>query len=367
MSGKPRIFLTGTMRTGGSLLINLLSMHSNIIILNSRVHFFRFIYKKYEPLNPKNVERMLHHLHLRIKYRYYFDINIEQLFSVTMESGFTYSSIYAAIMQHFLDISKKEILGEYAALNWREIPIFLNLFPEGKAIHIIRDPRGVLSSWGKLSSLPDRGYLNAIFNWIDSVNYMEKYIDSLPANRYLPIRFEDIHNDPEKMAVKLCKFIGVPFEEQLLQPDKWSTTLGTDLVKIPKSAHEGENIVGFSKKRTLNWQNHLEDWEISLAELLTNDKLEKHGYKPFKNAYQVSALRRGLDALRENPFHLRQLTVFLATGEGTNQYPTDPVNPQNWGAPENQREWFTNSPAAENYFKDLNAAEKMIEKKYREE
>ena len=39
MNNKLKIFLTGTMRTGGSLLINMLSVHSKLIILNERLHF----------------------------------------------------------------------------------------------------------------------------------------------------------------------------------------------------------------------------------------------------------------------------------------------------------------------------------------
>ena len=45
--------LTGTMRTGGSLLINLLSIHSKVVIINERLHFFRFMYEKYNPINLK--------------------------------------------------------------------------------------------------------------------------------------------------------------------------------------------------------------------------------------------------------------------------------------------------------------------------
>ena len=34
-----KIFITGTMRTGQSQIINFLSSHSKILILNDRVHF----------------------------------------------------------------------------------------------------------------------------------------------------------------------------------------------------------------------------------------------------------------------------------------------------------------------------------------
>ena len=42
------------MRTGGSLVCNLLSVHKDIIILTDIFHFFRHIYKKYEPITNKS-------------------------------------------------------------------------------------------------------------------------------------------------------------------------------------------------------------------------------------------------------------------------------------------------------------------------
>ena len=40
-----------TMRTGGSLLSNLLSVHKDLIIITDIVHFFRYINKKYDPID----------------------------------------------------------------------------------------------------------------------------------------------------------------------------------------------------------------------------------------------------------------------------------------------------------------------------
>ena len=34
-------------------------------------------------------------------------------------------------------------------MGWRNIPKYLKYFPNGKAIHIIRDPRAVMTSFGK--------------------------------------------------------------------------------------------------------------------------------------------------------------------------------------------------------------------------
>ena len=42
---KGKIYIVGTMRTGSSVITNMLNAHSKIMILGEYIHFFRFIYK----------------------------------------------------------------------------------------------------------------------------------------------------------------------------------------------------------------------------------------------------------------------------------------------------------------------------------
>ena len=63
------IFGSNTPRSGGTLISNLLSMHPDVLITKDLFHFFRHIYKKYDPLNSKNLTLLVHELVIRIKYR----------------------------------------------------------------------------------------------------------------------------------------------------------------------------------------------------------------------------------------------------------------------------------------------------------
>ena len=94
MKRYPKLFITGTMRTGGSLLINLLSAHPKILILNERVHFFRFIYNKYNPLNSENLEYLLNDQKLRLKYRKDINLKTGNLNSKIKSKELSYRNIY---------------------------------------------------------------------------------------------------------------------------------------------------------------------------------------------------------------------------------------------------------------------------------
>ena len=53
------IYSTGTMRSGGSLFQNLMSVHSEVIIFSGFVNFFRFYDSKYGQLTLKSSRKII--------------------------------------------------------------------------------------------------------------------------------------------------------------------------------------------------------------------------------------------------------------------------------------------------------------------
>ena len=366
MKRYPKLFITGTMRTGGSLLINLLSAHPKILILNERVHFFRFIYNKYNPLNSENLEYLLNDQKLRLKYRKDINLKTNHLKSKIKSTELSYKNIYNEFMNYFMLNTQKKIWGEFAGLQWREIPIFLDFFNEGKVIHMYRDPRAVLASWKKLSSIPNNAYLNCIFNWVDSTNYLLKFKRIFNSNVYFPIKYEDIMINPKKNVLKLIDFIGVEKNNILFQPEKWSNSFNPKLVTIPRSAHEGDKILGFSKSRINNWKNNLEDWEIALTEFICNKNMKELGYRKFfnNNAKVEKLIKKAVKEINKNKLISYNFKNFIKNDVGTNKYPTDPTDPRSWGQKSNPSKWFIDSQEGKDYLQDLAKSTKKIKEKY---
>lgn len=347
-----RIFITGTMRTGSSLVSNALSVHSKILILSDRVHFFRFIYKRYDPLNENNIHKMLLHQKARLYYRFGVNLDVNTILKNIKGRKFTYSVIYDEIMKYYLRRTDKEIWGDDPALQWREIPLFLKLFPYGKVIHFFRDPRAVLVSWKKSSGLPNNGYLNSLFNSIDSLKFVKKLSDSLSAESYFPLKYEDLVSNPEKWIKKLCEFLNIDFEKAMLQPEKWESILKETPVELGKSSFDG-TVVGFSPKRANRWKEVIENWELCLVESLAGTLLIDHGYNLTKKKFSASDFALALEKIKQNDFLLKQLYKYLVRNEGTNKYPTEPTDYRNWGAPNDPSKWFKDTPQAKEYLKEV--------------
>jgi len=366
MSKNNKIFITGTMRTGGSLLINLLSSHSRVVIFNEIIHFYRFIYNRYSPLNQKSLDHLLNDQRLRLKYRMNIDLDTNYLKSRILKKKISYKNIYVEFLNYFTKFSKKKIGGEYAALQWREIPQFLNDFKQGKVIQIYRDPRAVLSSWKKLSSIPNYSYLNAIFNWIDSLQHVQKFNKKFKNSNYMSIKYEHIMFDPSKSVYDLTKFLKIKNEKKLLTPDKWSASFNKKIVHIPRSAHDGNNILGFSIKRVSNWKKNLNDWEIYLVEKICGKLMKRFNYtlSTFDNKKVKVFNKKIKEVLNKNNLLKKNYINFLKNNVGINKYPTDPTDPRSWGSPENASKWFVETELSKEYFQELAITSKKINEKY---
>lgn len=357
--------MTGTMRTGGSLLINLLSTHSKINIFNEMIHFFRFIYLRYDPLNKKNLEHLLNEQKLRLKYRMDLSLDTDFLKKKISSKKLNYKNIYSEFLNYFFKYSGKKAGGEYAALQWREIPIFLKFFPNGKVIHVYRDPRAVLASWKKLSSIPNYAYLNCIFNWIDSTNHIIKFSKKLRNKNYFVVKYEDMMNKPQNSVKDLFKFLKLDLEKNILNTKKWKENLNQKIIRVPRSAHEGNNIIGFSKSRINNWNKSLEDWEIYLVEKICKKNMKIFGYeKTFPNKIHSKLEKKAMNIIKKNKLLNQNYRNFISKNLGTNQYPSDPTSPLNWGSKDDDSKWFVETDEAKNYFQELAITTKKIEEMY---
>ena len=121
----------------------------------------------------------------------------------------------------------------------------------------------MLSSWKKTTFSKGYKYLNSIFNWIDSIDYAIKYKKKYNSNRFLLIKFEEVHKNPKRISKKLCNFLGINMDRNMLTPSKWKRLLKNKFIYVNVSAYDKKTVYGFSVKRVNNWKSNLDDWEIS--------------------------------------------------------------------------------------------------------
>ena len=362
--GNKIIFGSGTSRTGASLLSSILSVHKDILITTDFLHFFRFIYNKYSPIElESNQYKLAYEMCLRIKYRQQIDLSPKELLSY-LKGAKNYNDVILALSNFILDKNKnKKIIGEFANTEWRNIETFLGFDVNYKAFQVIRDPRAVLSAFKKITYAKGFKYLNLIFQWIDALNYSEKYLKQYTKERYLRIKYEDIVSLPEKSINILCKFLEVKVDSNMLHGERWKNLLNSKFNFINVSAYTNKKSYGFSKDRISKWKDHLEDWEIAVVQHLLKDYLEKLNYEIID--CNVDLVKKGLDIIESDEILSQNFHHFQKTHQGTNKLLKDPSKPENWAATKvhgdkskNIMDKFIDTNDYENYLKAFNKIQK---------
>ena len=350
------IFGTSTSRSGSSLVANLLSANKNIIITKDLIHFFRFIYNRYNPIaDSKNQLRLVKELCLRLKYRKRINIPYHKIFNHFNKVN-DYSDVLNSLNSFLLnEIPGKKIIGESANTEWRNIGNLLNLNKNYKAYQVIRDPRSILSSFKKLTYSEGYDYLDIIFFWVDAINYKLKYEKEYSSNRFITVKFEEIHKSPEISAKKLCQFANVDYDENMLNVDSWPLLINTKYNYVNISAYSKKKVFGFSESRISEWKNNLKEWEIVLVQYLLKDYLKMLGYELVECNQKL--LKKGLEILENSKTLKKNFLNFKKDNSGTNARSSDPTKPENWAATDlskNQKAKFIDTVDYENYIKELN-------------
>ena len=171
------ILITGAFRSGTTLIAHIIKNHPKIEFTYDSVNFMRFSYERYNPIsNFDNVKALVNDIEERIADRWDMHFDAKKVIEMLQNQNVTYGLIYDNLMRELLFVnSEAELWGEKTTLVWTKIPAFFEMFPNGRVIHIIRDPRAILLSWKKMTNAPGNDYLDAILNCRDSMALMEEY------------------------------------------------------------------------------------------------------------------------------------------------------------------------------------------------
>ncbi len=326
--GLSPILITGAWRSGTTLLSRIINSHPDVFITFDTVHFLRFSYGKYDPIcEYKNVYCLVSDIASRLKGRYAIELNLDEVMKKMVEP-YCYSSIYDAVMSHlFLNEGTKKIWGEKTNLAWRNIPQFYEMYPQGRVIHIVRDPRAVLASWKKYTRAPGYDYLDSIVNCYDSMDKALKYKNEYSEKAYVLITYEDLVMNPFEAIKDMCDVIGLQFTERMLDTSLFTDNFG--MAWKPNSIYD-KQLSGISTSVIGKWKTELENWEKYLVSETMGTMLSAYGYEASTDKVDDFKLCEMINSIMSSDLACNGLLNYLLTGEGIQRYPTDPTKPENW-------------------------------------
>ncbi|MDY6867093.1 MAG: sulfotransferase [Chloroflexota bacterium] len=299
------IFIFGVSRSGTTLMRRILN-RSDYIALSDENHFLghllpsegvRYRFRKFGDLtDDNNVRRLVDYVYskefsqgsrLRGYLSYHWrwiikKIDKKEFLQRVLQSDRSERALFVIMMQVFADYLGKPIMGEKTPEHVRYLPLLMEWFPDGKVVHMIRDPRAIFVS--ELRTRPQEAittpykqlvkfplllklYLmfQITFTWLGSVTRYRKYKGRYP-DRYYALRFEDLVHNPEVEIKKLCDFLGVDFQDKMVE----------DIVVTSKGYQLGKR--GFDSEAANRWKNQIASWTEGWFLFLFRKYMRELGY-----------------------------------------------------------------------------------------
>lgn len=296
------IFIVGVSRSGTSLMRKILNA-SDQIAISWENHFLghlipsegaRYKFRRFGGLsNDGNVHRLVNYIYsddfrkssrfrdVSNQWRWIVaKIDKQDFLQRILNSDRSERSLFTIMMRVFADAKGKPIMGEKTPAHVRYVPTLLAWFPGGRVIHMIRDPRGIFVSElrrrRKATTFPYQQLkrfdflfklyilLQTTIVWFESVNLYAKYKELYPDN-YYSLRFEDLVTDPENHIRRVCDFLGVDFQANMLR--QFVVSDGFQAWQDGFDAHAADR-----------WREHIAPWANRWFVFWFRKHLKQFGY-----------------------------------------------------------------------------------------
>lgn len=179
--------------------------------------------------------------------------------------------------------------GEKTPRHVYAIDEMLEAFPGAQVLCMVRDPRGVISSYRDMARptanvhvargrAPRSAHVRkrrsydlivASLLWRSTVNKATAAVHRHGDARVRLLRYEDLVGDPVAAVSRLTAWLGVDFDEQMLDVDVENSTY----------THPG-TVSGLMSRSVDRWRDRMSDEELAAVEALCRPVMAQFGYAP---------------------------------------------------------------------------------------
>jgi hypothetical protein len=268
---KGPIFIVGMNGSGTTMLADLLNQHPMIFIPKFESKVIPFYYKKqsvFGDLNEqKNFQLLLNnflgsHLFLRLTNGKSF--NLDYNFETLQDKSL--ATIIDLTFSYFCQKENKIVWGDHSPKYAACLPMIVELFPNAKIIHIIRDGRDCVLSFRRRFK---QNIYRSIYQWKKNVKKAMSDGEILGKERYFELRYEKLTFEPEKFMRKLFSFLEIPFTDSVLKSNM-------PMYEISK---ESKLKLGTIIPNTGKWKQEFNEIQIKRLSAIAGELLIDLGYE----------------------------------------------------------------------------------------
>ena len=275
---KKPIFIVGFPRSGTTLLQCMLSANSTLFSL-PETHFFSEVMNRIAKssdadLTKEEIEKALKILNQKMELDSRISNSLKKFCTKEKING---KKLFEFIIESYRPVEdrlKRLRLVEKTPNHALFIHEIKRIYPESLFIHIIRNPINVISSYIVMLMPKSSSILKCISYWNNLIRKVQEICRLYP-DSVLNIRYEDLVSDPVLNLRKVCRFLDIEFEREMVT-DFSSQAEKNILVK--KEIWKNEVSSGKIFQNRDKWQERISEAQAWLIEILTNNFMAEYGY-----------------------------------------------------------------------------------------
>jgi hypothetical protein len=271
------IFIVGAPRSGTTLLQLVLNAHPDVAI-HGEIHFFDQVMQLKSEIPDLDaagrIENFFGQLHRLSAFRYLPDIESRlEIVRARLEGceNVSYELFYKALIDEFAERNSASRCGEKTPQNIRYLSELLQVFPNARIVHIVRDPRAVVNSLQRMPWAPDSIALNAL-KWKVDMLFMREFVNS--GGTVHTLTYEDLVSEPEPNLRALSDFLGVDWDPAMLE---FSDTADSNVRDEPWKKGTRRQI---NRDAVSGWRDSLTSADIALIQIISEPFFSHFSYRP---------------------------------------------------------------------------------------
>jgi len=287
------VFIVGVGRSGTSLLQNMLNAHSNICFLPENSFLRRYFASgKFDDL-VKNADTQAFarklakdttFKRLQLSSRKLADL-------LESDGGRIGDQFFVQVMREYIgDNQLCKFIGDKDPRLIEFLPMLHASFPNARIIHIYRDPRDVALSKTKAPWSRDRSFLANLFAGRVQWTLARQTGIALFGEHFYEIAYEDLISEPQRVLERLCEFMGLEFDLEMLSPE----TGGQNIVASDEIPWKRKSLGPILSNNAEKWRKELSPTQIALTEAVSRKIMIDQGYTASPASASLSILQKSV-------------------------------------------------------------------------
>ena len=272
---KQPIFIVGVPRSGTTLVRLILNSHSRIAIA-PETHFFRHFWSHRDMYGDLQQDANLQAFWDDFSNSKYFQDfrfkDVQRICDKIFSGERTYKDIFSTLLVEYAKQNGKIRCGEKTPDHLEFAKTILDLYPDAKIIHVIRDPRDVALSFKRIPWGSNYVFSNArLWNRYMDIPKKQNLISN--SGSYLELIYEDLVTNSKEMIKVICSFIHEEPEDGM---HKFYQSSERYIEK--NEPWKNKCLQPLTSSYIGKWKDELSNWEIEQIVIKCGQRMIEKGY-----------------------------------------------------------------------------------------